>query len=214
MSQDSPDSEIREFYEQLTPSNECIDDIFAMRDVVTNAKSWKRVAIGAIVVASIMTVACGILLSRQLANDTNESVAENQADAVERLEVETPEEFVEVVNKTETHDDTIDRRLRLVAFRRHRDRCDQCRGISENFVMLQKEFAEKPVAFVQLDFSDRPHLAETRQKSVELGVGDLFDSADHTGWILMNSNGDLLAMLEPESSFENLSVALNDQLTD
>ena len=213
MSDESPDSQVREYYERLTPSSESVDALFAMRDVVAESRRWKRIAIGAITAASVLAALCGFLLTRPTVDDAS-AVVDQSAGEDRPPPESTASSDVLVVDDTDADVamDMADDRLRLVAYRRHRDRCDDCRVIGESFVALKQEFADRPIDFVQLDFSDRSQLDETRRRSLDLGVGDLLEEGEHTGWVLTNSAGDVLESLEASSSREALSAELSRRL--
>ena len=211
MSGDSPDAQVREFYEQLTPSDEQVATVLAMRDLAAESRRWRRLAIGSMVAASLLAAVCGLFVA-QLQQAGQEPLAEQAAPTVAPQQQAAPDLSADVMASEETAPPADEELLRVVAYRRHRDRCPACRGIGENFAALEQEFAGQPVEFVQLDFSDQSLLEETRRKSLDLGLGDVLEGGEHTGWILTNTRGDLVATLDSSSSRDALSAEITERL--
>ena len=194
MKTDPLESEIKGFYEDLAPPDERIDALLQMRAVAARTRTWRRIALTAAASLLAMTSIAGYLWIHNQRTIEPPSIVTPEQD-------EQPQSEVAQEQRNDTPDpaDTgVD--FRLVAIKKHGDRCPRCRQAAATLANLQPDFAGQRLLFVNVDLSDPDQADQTRLLTEALGLSDLVDNYEHTGQIfLVKSDGSIVDILEGSS---------------
>lgn len=188
MSSDSPDSEIRDFYNDASLPDERIDAILSQGRSVADARLWKRVAMTTSIGLASMVILCGFLLVRLqgLKSDTNLVIEEpiNASKPVAAIEAPSPAPY------------------RLIAVRSHGDRCPNCRTTGETFAELRQQFQGRPIEFMLVDFKNSENTDETNQKLDALNISKLLEGRRDKA---------LLALADSKGAVHELDMSLGTE---
>ncbi len=213
MNTESPENDVKRYYENVGLSEERADAILSMRGVVISARRWKTTAIAASVGLAILAgVSASLYTTLDKTQTELAQVLESQ-----RNQISVPSSPVLVAESNDqdlvTDEESYTGPFRLVSLTSHGQRCPQCGPAMELFADLSQEFEDQSVEFVEVHLNDPTSVAQSRQMLVDLGLGDLFERRQETGYLLLTTlDGQVVdkvdPMLGPDAARETITQRL------
>jgi thiol-disulfide isomerase/thioredoxin len=76
-------------------------------------------------------------------------------------------------------------KTKLLALTFHSDYCGACKALKPNVMELQTKLDGEPVQWVKFDFTSADSKAKSEELASELGVADLYQENQSTGFVLL-----------------------------
>jgi thiol-disulfide isomerase/thioredoxin len=103
---------------------------------------------------------------------------------------------------------------KLVALVFHSDYCGSCKKLKPEVVALQPKLENKPVEWVSLDFTSDQTRTASREKAAELGMTDIYDKNQATGFVLLvdSESKETVARLTSKQNTDEMYKIVVDKL--
>ena len=203
MSNRSVESEIRDFYECESLSDERVVAIMETRDLAVSARRWRRAAVASCFTAAAMVLLVIGLLFKDQSNSGKLSVTEPPTGGPENLDRITPGEI------TAPRDFISDTRptYRLVAFRSHSDECPHCRETGRVYRNLIAGLNHSNVKLELLDLSAPNERTQINERVQQLKIASLIDGRNETAFFaLVDREGNAIQEFKPSQTADRIAT--------
>jgi thiol-disulfide isomerase/thioredoxin len=100
---------------------------------------------------------------------------------------------------------------KLYALTFHADYCSACKKLKPQVMALQPKLEGKSVEWVKFDFTSAETKAKSKEKAAELGVADIYEQNQATGFVLLvnaNSKETLARLTSMQTSDEMYNIVI------
>lgn len=206
MSSQDLESEVREFYNSVSLSEDRMAALLDASDFATQATRWKRTAIASSVgMAAMALLAFGLYMNRPA--DVRPQVADTKG-IIPTAVIEVPESDVAEVAPLDASGNT---KYRLVAFRSHGEGCPRCKATGQVYAELTTLLRDEPIVLEQFDLSRIEKREEIDQRIRELRLTSFIDGRIETAFLaLVNSDGSSVQEFKPSMTADRIAQRVRD----